>query len=79
MQNATGGTFVKTDECGRLWFSLDTSTIEILDSQGTWLGNFNLPGTFIMDVLFTDNYVMYFSDANPLGSRIIRIDPQIQC
>ena len=77
--NVSGGTFVTFDECGRHWFSLETSAVHIFDNQGTLLGNFSLSVGNIMDTLITDNYVMYFSDRNTSGSRIIRIDPQIQC
>jgi hypothetical protein len=74
-----GGTFVTIDECGRYWFSLETSFIGIFDSLGSWIGNFSLGSGTIMDVLITDNYVMYFSDSNQTAGRIVRIDPHIQC
>jgi hypothetical protein len=74
-----GGAFVTIDECGRYWFSLETSFIGIFDSLGSWIGNFSLESGMIVDTLITDNYVMYFTDRNASAGRIIRIDPHIQC
>jgi hypothetical protein len=77
--SSIGGTFVTIDECGRYWFSLEKSFVGIFDSLGSWIGNFSLGSGIIMDVLITDNYVMYFSDSSANAGRIVRIDPHIQC
>jgi hypothetical protein len=74
-----GGTFVTIDECGRYWFSLEKSFVGIFDSLGSWIGSFSLGSGIIMDVLITDNYVMYFSENSANAGRIVRIDPHIQC
>ncbi|CAF3363035.1 unnamed protein product [Rotaria sp. Silwood1] len=79
IRNISGGTSVTIDECGRYWFSLETSIIQIFNSLGTWIGNFSLESGWIIDTLITDNYVMYFSDRFTGFSRIIRIDPHIVC
>jgi hypothetical protein len=77
--STTGGTFMTIDECGRYWFSIEMNFIEIFDSFGNWIGNFSLGNAKIMDLLIADNYVMYLSDSRTIGTRILRIDPHIQC
>ncbi|CAF2513314.1 unnamed protein product [Rotaria sp. Silwood2] len=79
IQNISGGTSVTIDECGRYWFSLETSVIQIFNSLGSWIGNFSLGSGLIMDTIVTDNYVMYLSDGLTSSGRIIRIDPHIEC
>lgn len=81
LQNGTFGTFVSIDECGRFWFSLETFAVSIFDEQGIFLKSFSLITGMIMDTLITDNYVMFFSDRNTTStySRILRVDPHIQC
>ena len=79
LNNVSGGTYVTTDECGRFWFSMETFEINVFDSHGGLLGKLSFSTGLIVDTLISDNYVMYFSDRNTPGSRIIRIDPGIQC
>ena len=79
IRNISGGTFMTIDECGRYWFSLETSAVYIFDHSGSWIGNFSLGSGSIMDTLIADDYVMYFSDRRPNLGRIIRIDPNIDC
>ncbi len=79
IRNISGGDFMTVDECGRYWFSLETSAVYIFDNLGSSIGNFSLGSGIIMDTLISDNYVMYFSDHSSNWSRIIRIDPHIQC
>jgi len=77
--NATGGTFVTIDECGRFWYSFEMPAVYIFDKSGILLGNLSVSNGQIMDTLITDNYVMYFSDRGNAPDQIIRIDPHIQC
>jgi hypothetical protein len=35
LRDESGGTFVTIDECGRFWFSLETSVVQIFDSLGS--------------------------------------------
>jgi hypothetical protein len=77
--NSSSGTFITIDDCGRYWFSLGTPVIQIFDSLGHWIGNFSLGTGMIFDILISNNYVMYFSDRDSSWSRIVRIDPHIQC
>jgi hypothetical protein len=79
VSNISGGTFITIDECGRSWFALETSAVYIFDIFGSLVGNISLGSGSIIDTLVTDNYVVYFADHNTNWSRIIRIDPQIQC
>lgn len=67
------------DECGRYWFSLETYILQIFDSSGSWIGNFNLGNGTIIDTWMTNKCVMYFADRTVNQSRIFRIDPHIQC
>jgi hypothetical protein len=73
----SSGPHIAIDECGRFWFSLNNYDLKIFDSQGSFLGNFTFTNASIFHTIITDNYVMYLSDTN--SSRIIRIDPDIQC
>ena len=77
-RSGIGGTFVAINDCGRLWYSIESSVVKIFGSDGTWLANFSIPFATIIDTLITDNYVMFFSDRNSSG-QIIRIDPHIEC
>jgi len=79
VRNISGGDYVTIDECGRYWFSLETSAVYIFDNLGSLIGNLSFGSGLIMDTLIADNYVMYFSDHNANWSRIIRIDPHIEC
>jgi len=73
----SSGAHIAIDECGRFWFSLGNYDLKIFDSQGSFLDSFTFTNASIFDTIITDNYVMYLSDTN--SSRIIRIDPDIQC
>ena len=55
----------------------DVDTMLIYDSVGNYMGIFTVAMSAIFDVVFTNNYVMYLSDA--VGSRIIRLDPHVIC
>jgi hypothetical protein len=58
IRNISGGTFMTVDECGRYWFSLETSVVYIFDNLGFLIGNLSFEGGMIMDILITANYVM---------------------
>lgn len=79
IRNISGGTFMTIDECGRYWFSLETSAVYIFDHLGSLAGIFSFGIAMIMDTLIADDYVMYFTDRRTNASRIIRIDPNIDC
>ena len=38
---SSGGTFMTIDECGRYWFTLETSAVKIFDDAEDWIGDFN--------------------------------------
>ena len=71
------GNHVTIDGCDRYWLSLGGAGVQILDSHGLLLGSLHPTGSNIFDILILDNYVVYLSDYG--GSRIIRLDPNIQC
>ena len=79
IQSLPGGSYVTIDECGRYWFTLETSTVYIYGLHGSLIGNFSLGSSRIIHTLIADDYVMYFSDQRYFANRIIRIDPDIEC
>ena len=51
--------------------------MKIFENEGPPLHSLYPTGSLIVDTLITDSYVIYLSDI--VLSRIIRIDPSIQC
>ena len=73
----SNGFHVSVDSSDRYWFSMGTFGVKIFSSQGTLLDSLYPSGFEIFDTLIADNFVVYLSDK--ATSRIIRIDPNLQC
>ena len=71
--------YLRVDGFGRLWCSSRAADVFIFDSNYAWLGTLSLNGETIIDILITKGYVLYFSVLTSNATRIIRIDPQIEC
>ncbi|CAF1553457.1 unnamed protein product, partial [Adineta steineri] len=70
------GAHMTIDDCNRRWFTMYNYGIKIYDENGINLGNWYL-GAGYFDTLLLDNYTVILS--NSANSKVIRIDPQLQC
>jgi hypothetical protein len=73
------GSHLAVDDCGRVWFIINSFGLRVYDQSGVEIGNWSMASGShtVFDILFLANYVLLITRKE--DQQIVRYDPQVTC